>query len=266
MDKKYYENDNIWKPGAFSNLEHERIKVTASMIPGDVKTLLDVGCGNGLFLNYVLNNNNLKLLGIDASSAALKYVKTDKLKGNISDLPLESNCFDIVSSLEVIEHLNVDEYTLGLKELARVSKKYILISVPLNQSLEDGFRQCPLCKTKFNLVHHKRTFDIGVIENLFKDDGFEIIKLGFFGKDEEMLLVSSLCRFYRKIKTLPIKVAVPCPVCGFSIKRHLSSKVKPEYKKYRSLTSMLRPFWPKRYKDRWVIALYKRLRPTVINK
>ena len=191
LDKKYYENDKLWKPSAFDDLEHARIEITSRMIPEDVISVVDVGCGNGLFLNYLsgrVSSESLKLLGVDTSESALKYVKTDKALGNISKLPFESKSWDLVSALEIIEHLSVDEYEAGLRELARVSRKYILISVPYDQTLEDAFRECPLCKTRFNSAHHKRSFDESAMKALFSDEGIENTKLMRFGKDTQTRL------------------------------------------------------------------------------
>jgi len=43
-------------------------------------------------------------------------------------LPYKDNAFDLVLCTEVLEHL--DDPQKGLKELVRVSKKYLVISVP----------------------------------------------------------------------------------------------------------------------------------------
>lgn len=99
-----------------------------------VDSILDVGCGEGFTLN------RLKEKGIGKNLEGVEYLQTaidlgKKMypdikikKGTIYDLPYKDNSFDLVLCTEVLEHL--DEPEKALKELVRVSKKYLVISVP----------------------------------------------------------------------------------------------------------------------------------------
>lgn len=99
-----------------------------------VDSILDVGCGEGFTLN------RLKEKGIGKELEGIEYLKTAielghkmypdiKIKqGNIYQLPYKDNSFDLVLCTEVLEHL--DKPQEGLKELVRVSKKYLVLSVP----------------------------------------------------------------------------------------------------------------------------------------
>lgn len=107
------------------------IKLAKSVNP---TSILDVGCGEGFSLNK-LNENNIgeKLEGVDYSKEAISIGK--KLFPNLSlkqdsiyNLPYKDNTFDIVLSTEVLEHL--ENPKKALREILRVSKKYILVSVP----------------------------------------------------------------------------------------------------------------------------------------
>ena len=153
FEQEYYESASFWEGEMLHDeANKKRIEFTRSYIPDDVKTLVDVGCGNGVFLNFLKKAKpDLKLLGIERSTVALNYVETEKLQGDISSLPLADRAFDCVSCLEVIEHLPLNIYETALKELARVSGKYIIVSVPYNEVIEESFNQCPSCKSIFNL-------------------------------------------------------------------------------------------------------------------
>ena len=99
-----------------------------------INTILDVGCGEGFTLNKFKKEGIGKTYkGIDYSNDAILigkklYPDLDLSQGNIYKLPFKNNSFDLVVCNEVLEHLENPEK--GIKELIRVSKKYILLSVP----------------------------------------------------------------------------------------------------------------------------------------
>ena len=83
--------------------------------------ILDVGCGTG---------GNLEMLkkfgaaeGVDVSDEALEFCKSKGLnvhKGLAEKLPFADQTFDVVTALDVVEHL--DDDIAGLKEMHRVLK------------------------------------------------------------------------------------------------------------------------------------------------
>ena len=99
-----------------------------------VDSILDVGCGEGFTLNR-LNEHGIgkRLEGLDYSKDAIAlgkktYPDIKITQGSIYKLPYQNNSFDLVLCTEVLEHLQNPEQ--ALKELVRVSKKYLVISVP----------------------------------------------------------------------------------------------------------------------------------------
>ncbi len=100
----------------------------------NISTILDSGCGEGFLLNRLQEEAIGKsLMGIDISEDAvnlgkLLFPNLDLRVGNIYKLPLESNSYDIVICTEVLEHLK--DPKSALKEIVRVSKKYVILSVP----------------------------------------------------------------------------------------------------------------------------------------
>jgi 2-polyprenyl-3-methyl-5-hydroxy-6-metoxy-1,4-benzoquinol methylase len=99
-----------------------------------IESVLDVGCGEGFTLRRLKENGiGEKFTGLDSSIEAIKLGKKENPDldlgiGDIYDLKLKDKSFDLVVSTEVLEHLKKPE--LALKELKRVSRKYILLSVP----------------------------------------------------------------------------------------------------------------------------------------
>jgi ubiquinone/menaquinone biosynthesis C-methylase UbiE len=98
------------------------------------QSILDVGAGEGFTLQNLKDNNiGEKLEGIEYVDEAIAISK--KLhpalsikKGDIYNLPYHDNAFDVVVCTEVLEHL--DDPGKALDEIKRVTKKYLILSVP----------------------------------------------------------------------------------------------------------------------------------------
>jgi len=114
----------------------ENFYQTMFSMAGNVKPqkILDVGCGEGFTLSRFKEKNiGKELEGIDYLETAIELGRKNhpdlKLKqGNIYKLPYKDNSFDLVICTEVLEH--VERPQEALKELVRISGKYIMLSVP----------------------------------------------------------------------------------------------------------------------------------------
>ncbi len=92
-------------------------------IPTKNVTLLDIGCGKGRFMHALINDGlNLSMTGMDISDALFDYLpeSAQKKVGNICQIPLENETYNIIFCCEVLEHaVNIEA---AIKELARVCK------------------------------------------------------------------------------------------------------------------------------------------------
>ncbi len=93
--------------------------------------ILDVGCGTGANLEMLANFGEAE--GVDVSDDALEFCRLKNLKatkGLAEELPFADESFDVVTALDVVEHL--DDDIAGLKEMHRILKKdgRTLIFVP----------------------------------------------------------------------------------------------------------------------------------------
>jgi len=102
--------------------------------PLKAESILDAGCGEGFTMDKLSKNGiGQKIEGVEYSKEAILLGKklfpylTFK-EGSVYELPYQDNSFDLVVCTEVLEHL--EEPSKVLKEILRVSKKYVLISVP----------------------------------------------------------------------------------------------------------------------------------------
>lgn len=100
------------------------------------KTILDVGCGTGRFSRFFAELG-AKVIGIDASTAMLREARKQGkrvtyLSGNVCQLPFHDNSFDLMVSVNVLNHLA--NYRMAIGEMCRVSRKVIL-GIPNKHSL-----------------------------------------------------------------------------------------------------------------------------------
>ena len=126
------EDSHWWFVGRRAILESFLEKISGELrIANRELRVLDVGCGTGANLEMLANFG--KAEGVDVSDDALEFCKTKGLnvhKGLAEELPFDDESFDIVTALDVVEHL--DDDTAGLKEMHRVLKRdgKTLIFVP----------------------------------------------------------------------------------------------------------------------------------------
>lgn len=98
------------------------------------RTILEAGCGEGFILERLYRANiGEKTVGIDFLEKAISIGKKERphLDLRVADvykLPFKDNSFDLVICSEVLEHLKEPEK--ALKELQRVCKRYVILSVP----------------------------------------------------------------------------------------------------------------------------------------
>ena len=130
----------------------------------NIKSILDIGCANGYLMGLIKNLPNVDIIkGIDSDN---KFVDGKKvLKGDITKIPFKDRMFDLVIAKDVIEH--APDNIKAIKELIRVSKKYIFISAP-----------APFTDCAWGDYQHKRPYTKTTLKHIAKDFKLELIKLG----------------------------------------------------------------------------------------
>lgn len=122
-NKAFY--DMKWEEvGYFAEEELVR-RIAGAVLSGSSvnSKVLDIGCGDGRFINY-LSRAGLESVGIEFSIEALKKAKERNLSVCLADghfLPFRDETFDIITCIEVLEH--IFNYADVLAEMKRVCKK-----------------------------------------------------------------------------------------------------------------------------------------------
>lgn len=142
-------------------------RITRRVRKRDIIALADVGCGDGFLLYSILKERKgiKRVYGIDFSKTRLNRVsgiskKIKTVKADATSLPFENDFFDVVICSEVLEHIK--DYKNVVRELLRVAKRQMIITVPNDQELMRTL--CPKCKTYHYLAGHINSFDAGKLK------------------------------------------------------------------------------------------------------
>jgi len=137
--------------------------------------VLDVGCAQGGFLNFISNiQPNSELYGMDITNVrSLLPRKVKFIHGNIitDKLPLEK--FDLIVSLHLIEHLNVSDVPVFFERARKMLKKNGVLFV-LTPRLSYDFYNDPTHIRPYNKESLSRLFDMANFEKVrtFDNDEF----------------------------------------------------------------------------------------------
>jgi hypothetical protein len=104
--------------------------ITGGWIPARVETLLDVGAKDG-YAAWRFGQAGISCTAVDCEAEFVKKFLERGVKGISADmhfLPFEDNSFDMVYASHVLEHSIIPVLCLG--EMARVSRRYVLLKVP----------------------------------------------------------------------------------------------------------------------------------------
>ncbi|MBU6142090.1 methyltransferase domain-containing protein [Patescibacteria group bacterium] len=137
MEKGFYKNyfeieKGHWLMMGRRAIVVDNLKKYLNKNPNDIK-ILDFGCGSGLFVEE-LAGIGYDPYGIDISSEAIAFGRSRGIKNikTISSHKVEfdNNTFDAILALDVLEHLENEDW--AIKEIERVLKPggFFIIMVP----------------------------------------------------------------------------------------------------------------------------------------
>jgi len=136
--------------------------------------ILDIGCGSGLMLNSLEKLG--KTTGMDMSVEAIQFSQEiftgDVKKGHLpNQIPFPENTFDLITALDVIEHIDEDVESLkGIRSRLKATGKAI-ITVPAYMFLWSSFD---------DMNEHKRRYTLHELQEKLIQAGFKIEKISYF--------------------------------------------------------------------------------------
>lgn len=190
--------------------EHKRLQKIKSMIPVDVKTIFDCGCGDGHLGNLLKDEYDIQ--GCDIAEAPLKFCKFPTVQCPITELPFGNNSFDLVICGEVLEHILPCEYEQACRQLERVASKWIIVTVPNREDIDAWKQKCPHCGTISHNAWHVRSMDEKKLSNSFHD--FSAKHWFYVGGKQRLDYVLRVKLRNRLLGYPPLKPDFQCPLCG----------------------------------------------------
>lgn len=140
-------------------------------------TLLDVGCGNGLFLRTLKQRSDWKVVGIDINPETVEYIRAylgiEAHVGDLRSLCLQASMFDAVTLWDSLEHM--PQPAGLLEETWRILKPagWLLIRVPSLDSLDARLFRSSWAG--LDAPRHLIVFSRSTLAQLLQKTGFEVI-------------------------------------------------------------------------------------------
>lgn len=150
-----------------SPAESERIGSLLGMLPASVSSLLDVGAREG-YLTRKLAEHVPEVTALDLELPAIDDARVRCVKGDAARLDFPDNHFDLVFCSEVLEHIPEPSMTAACRELARVTRRFVLIGVPNCQDIRLGRVTCSACHRISPPWGHVNSFDERRLTALFR--------------------------------------------------------------------------------------------------
>lgn len=190
--REYYEREGRrgdQQAGFRKGIHHQVLSeiIHAALYSCTPHTVLDIGCAEGMYAISAARADAVAV-GIDISetklqravSYAAEFEVTDKaffLSADGHHLPFGDDSFDMVICSQVLEHLSDPE--LAMRELARVAKRWVIISVPVWSWLGPMGFGSPLRSRDYNLKKdgHIHWFTTGKLARIAKRAGLNIQRI-----------------------------------------------------------------------------------------
>lgn len=262
--ENYYANFGDWDIADFVKerilkdpSEMERFQAVIRAIPEGIITVLDVGCGPGVFLSQLKKQRGIKGIGVEITTSKIRYAKdhlaVSALKGDVGSLSFQDKSFDVVTALEVLEHLPYGTYEQALVEISRVAKHSIIVTVPYRE--HRTLIACPYCGIHFNPNYHMRSFDEDGLVALFPN--FSLVtceKMGHYYSQPDLVRDFIAC-----FTSQPYPEFAFCPACGFH-KSAKEAKGRVSFLKLIFSTGLRAAFVFARrvQRSRWMMAVFER--------
>ncbi len=152
--------------------------------------LLDVGAGYGFFLE-IARERGWEVHGTELTEEAVEHCRGKGIKmfqGEFHDLDLDPDSYDVIISIEVIEHINTPkDYVSTAKKILRKGGLFYLTTPNFNSILRYRLKE------QYNVIeypNHLCYYTSRTLTKLFTENGFQPMNMKTTGLSLTRLLTS----------------------------------------------------------------------------
>jgi 2-polyprenyl-3-methyl-5-hydroxy-6-metoxy-1,4-benzoquinol methylase len=167
---EYYEHENNhwWFKWRFDMIT----EIVESLPRPEGFKMLDAGCGTGQMTKLLERYG--EAVGLEIAPEAINFARKRGVKnivqGSITDPPFPAGSFDLVLSLDVIEHVDNDVQILNsLFDIVKPGG-HLIVTVPAFQSLWSQHDE---------INYHKRRYRVPQLRTMIADAGFEVSRITY---------------------------------------------------------------------------------------
>lgn len=130
---KASQQESYWQKSGYRGPTHPvveayvgpKLDLVESVLPFSGRSVLDVGCGPGLFTHH-LQRRARRVVGTDRSAWMLEQVTgLECVEADAADLPFGDSSFDVVFEANLLHH--VDDPAAVVLEMARVAREAVVL-------------------------------------------------------------------------------------------------------------------------------------------
>jgi SAM-dependent methyltransferase len=182
----------------------------AALIPAGSK-ILDLGCGNGRFLQHMLSFGNFELHGVElpgGSAERASSIKEINLKvGTLNENDFSPEYFDVITLFHVFEHLQKPKETMGLVDRFLRQEGLLVMTFP-----NIAGWQAKIFKSNWYHLdppRHLIFFDPDDMIGIMEKQGFTLVRKKWMSFEQNpygwvQSILNSLCRkrevLYERLK------------------------------------------------------------------
>jgi 2-polyprenyl-3-methyl-5-hydroxy-6-metoxy-1,4-benzoquinol methylase len=131
---------NVYSRYSHYAMSDDRLFPVMAALKGYTGDLLDVSCGRGELLRAAANTDFTSVTGTEAVP---ELCGGNIHQAVITDLPFRDKSFDVVTCIDVIEHILEPDIIPALKELERVCRGVVIIAAADYPTYWDGVNLHP---------------------------------------------------------------------------------------------------------------------------
>lgn len=183
----------------------------AELLPESIETLLDIGCGSGLELDYIFARfPNLKTVGVDLSKEMLRKLYSKHCDKNLTlvcedyfTFDMGKECYDTVVSFQTLHHYTANRKELLFRKIFECLKPggvYLECDyIATSQAIESlAFSECKRRRLRDGIkddvfVHFDTPLTLEHELNAIRTSGFNVVELvGFLPNDNHTAMIRAI--------------------------------------------------------------------------